>query len=380
MAYIDKYGVEFSEDRETLIKCPKNLSGGYMIPEGVKKISGSFWYDKRGYHSGGFEDNECIETIIIPASVTEIDHTAFRGTLSLKNIYVDGKNENFCSKDGILYNKDKTELIWCPEQYFGPLNLDNSVKIIDDSVGNSMIDSIYITDKSDYYTLIDGILYDKKRSKLIVCPKFKYDTVKIPIGIKEIGSNAFRNCLALKTVIIPNSVTRIGTMAFCGCTALKNVKLPDAQTTIGPWCFQDCTAISEIAIPSKVRFEEGGGALEVNLYGTFSNCTGLSKIIFLEGREVINGLCADESLFQNCTSIRTISFPKSLKELEVQCLEESISKVLVPMGEKKRFMQMLNCEEESIRKYIRVMGITKEKESYLRKIQKFKDCIEEVKQ
>ena len=58
---------------------------------------------------------------------------------------------------------------------------------------------------------------------------------------------------------------------------------------------------------------------------------------------------------------------------------KSISKVLVPIGEKNRFLQMLDREEESIRKRFRDQ-ITKETESYLRTIQKYKDCIREVNQ
>lgn len=377
--YTDKYGVEFSDNLEILYKCPKNFKGGYIIPEGVKKISGGFWYDKRGYHYGAFEENQFIETIVIPSSVTEIGDRAFFGTRSLKHIYVDGANKNFCSKDGILYNKEKTELIWCPQQYFGPLNIDRSVRNISCSIGNAMIDSICVADGNKHYTIKDDILYDKKLTTLVACPKLKYGVIEIPVGIKNIKSCAFKNCLALKTVIIPDSVLYIGSEAFCGCSALENVKLPNAKTIIGYHCFERCTALPEITIPPYVHFEEVGFPLEISLFGTFTSCTRLFKITFLEGREEIDGDCADECIFYNCTAIHTVYFPKSLKTLSIHCWGESISKVLVPIGEKKRFLQMLDREEESIRKRFRDQ-ITKETESYLRTIQKYKDCIREVNQ
>lgn len=379
MAYLDIYGALYSDDRKALLRCPLELQGTFMIPEGVTKISGNFWYDKRGYNEGAFENCKFIETIIIPASVEKIEDGAFSGTQSLKQIYVDGKNNSFCSNNGILYNKEKTELLWCPEQYVGSLHLDNTVKAINNSIGNSMVDAICLAEGSEYYTIIDGILYDKNRTKLLVCPRFKYGVVNIPTGIKAIESRAFKNCLALKTVVIPDSVQKIGYEAFSNCTALTNVKLPNAQTKIGPYCFAYCTALSEIVIPPNVYFEEVGGPLEVELYGTFLNCTGLSKITFMEGREKINGDCADHCIFENCTSIRTISFPKSLKNLHVHCWGESISEVLVPIGEKKRYLQMLNDNEESIRKHFRNRIITEEGERFLRTIQKYKDSIEDVK-
>ena len=378
MAYFDKYGVEFTDDRKTLVRCPQDLQGTFVIPEGVKNISGSFWGEKRYYKEGAFENCKFIETIIIPTSVVEIDDGAFANTRSLKHIYVDGMNNCFCSKDGILYNKEKSKLIWCPEQYVGTLNIDNTVKTIDNSVGNSKVDTICLVEGSEYYTIRDGILYDKNMTRLIVCPKFKYGVANIPIGIKTIESMAFKNCLALKTVIIPDSVQKIGYEAFGNCTALKNVKLPNARTQIGPYCFANCTALFEIVIPPNVYFEEVG-AEGVELYGTFLNCTGLSNIIFMEGREEIEGDAADECIFANCTSIKSISFPKSLKSLHVHCWGESISKVLVPLGEKERYIKMLNNNEESIRKYFKNLINIKEVESYLRTIQKYKDCIEEAK-
>ena len=36
--YIDKFGVKYSDDGKTLIKCPKDIEGEYVIPEGVTKI------------------------------------------------------------------------------------------------------------------------------------------------------------------------------------------------------------------------------------------------------------------------------------------------------------------------------------------------------
>ena len=39
MAYFDKYGVEFSDDRKTLIKCPRDFKGEYIIPEETETIN-----------------------------------------------------------------------------------------------------------------------------------------------------------------------------------------------------------------------------------------------------------------------------------------------------------------------------------------------------
>ena len=51
-----------------------------------------------------------ITEITIPSTVKTIEDRTFAGCAHLRNITVDSSSENFCSEDGILFNKDKTEL------------------------------------------------------------------------------------------------------------------------------------------------------------------------------------------------------------------------------------------------------------------------------
>ena len=57
----DKFGVDFSEDGKTLLKCPKDFQGKYAIPDSVTEIA-------------DFAFIECIglTSVIIPNSVTTI--------------------------------------------------------------------------------------------------------------------------------------------------------------------------------------------------------------------------------------------------------------------------------------------------------------------
>lgn len=54
------------------------------------------------------------ESVTIPDSVTDISIGAFYGWEELKNIEVSEGNSKYSSKDGVLFNKDKTELITYP--------------------------------------------------------------------------------------------------------------------------------------------------------------------------------------------------------------------------------------------------------------------------
>jgi hypothetical protein len=106
-------------------------------------------------------------SITIPSSVTTIGSRAFEECCSLTCIEVDASNPNYTSEGGVLFNKNKTELI----QYPGG--------------------------KSGAYV--------------------------IPNSVTTIGYYAFSYCAGLTSVTIPDGVTKIAMCAFTGCTGLKDV-------------------------------------------------------------------------------------------------------------------------------------------------------------
>lgn len=55
------------------------------------------------------------ETDTIPASVTELGNDVFGECINLSAIHVAEANRNYSSEDGILYDKGKTILLFCPK-------------------------------------------------------------------------------------------------------------------------------------------------------------------------------------------------------------------------------------------------------------------------
>lgn len=55
-----------------------------------------------------------LERVTIPSSVTAIGYEAFSSCKNLKSIDVASENNNYVSVNGILFNKDKTKLICYP--------------------------------------------------------------------------------------------------------------------------------------------------------------------------------------------------------------------------------------------------------------------------
>lgn len=109
-----------------------------------------------------------LENVVIGAGVTYIEEGAFRSCKSLKNIEVSEDNSSFTSVDGVLFNKDKTELL----KY--PTGSSNTTYTVPNSV-----------------TTIGYRAFDYSAS---------LESIVIGAGVTHIGENAFKNCTALKDV------------------------------------------------------------------------------------------------------------------------------------------------------------------------------------
>lgn len=171
--------------------------------------------DNKAFRQKSSLDSFYLQSITIPSSVVNIGHQLFsmsRGTTSA--IYVDNNNPKYSSQDGVLFNKDLTEL------------------------------AIYPMGKSD-------------------------SSYQIPDSVTSIRAFAFSECVYLNNIIIPNSVTSIGNAAFGYSDSIKNVTIPNSVVNIGQAIFVDCPSLETIVIPDSIT------QLTMSM---FTSCISLSTI------------------------------------------------------------------------------------------------------
>lgn len=208
------------------VHMPASYSGEYEVPIGTRTIA-----------DGAFAGCKELTKVTIPASVTFIGYHAFKNCPGLTEIHVAAANNNYCSVDGVLYNKSKTKLIAYPGSRQGEYTLPSTI--------TSIVDYAF----DDCSGLTNPVYNTHVFARLPSSYPGKY---KIPKQIKAIACGAFSGCYSLSEVTIPNSVTSIGDYAFAFCTDLASVTIPDSVTSIGKGVFLECPNLWEVYIPNSV--------------------------------------------------------------------------------------------------------------------------------
>ena len=172
---------------------------------------------------------------------------------------------------------------------------------------NSDIARFIVAPGNPTYEAVNGVLFDRQRSALIAFPggtedncTFPEGSYAIPDGVTAIGDGAFYRCCDLTSVTIPDSVVSIGNGTFSGC-GLTSVTIPNGVTHIGDEAFSWCGSLTSVTLSEGVT-HIGDGA--------FSSCSDLTDVTIPEGVTHIG----DEA-FYRCTGLKSIAIPVSMTHI-----------------------------------------------------------------
>jgi hypothetical protein len=199
-------GVLFNKTKTELIQCPVSKTGNFTIPSSVTSI-------------GVYAFNSCskLTEISIPLSVKSIDVGAFSGCKG-----------------------------------FVDISIPASVISIGSCAFYAINAWINVEENNTNYSSFEGVLFNKNKTILMQCPESKTGIYTIPSSVTSIGCNSFSGCSGLTSVSIPSSVTTIGDLAFMCCTGLTEITIPYSVISIGANAFSSCRRVTKIVIPSSV--------------------------------------------------------------------------------------------------------------------------------
>lgn len=368
--YASKDGVLFDKNLEQLICCPAGKTGSYTIPDSVITIQNDAFYNCKNLtnieipgsvtaiayeafwgcsslknvtipdnvteiKSETFGNCNSLTNIIIPNNVKSIKNDAFYNCTSLMELIVDSDNEFYSSEDGMLFDKNLENLIYCPEGKSGDIIIPDGVTTIQNHAFQYCKNLTSIAIPDSVTSINSGAFYD--------CSRLTH--VTLSNNLTSISSNTFGNCSSLKSIIIPDGVTSIGYAAFEGCSNLTDVITSNNIMTIENSAFYDCSSLTYFIIPNNVT--------NINR-DTFHGCNNLKKVIIsycvtdidisaFYGCDELTDISVDSDN-TSYTSIDGVLFDKNMETL-LYCPEGKSGTFTIPEGVTFTLDAFDSCDE-----------------------------------
>lgn len=271
-----------------------------IIPNGVLSIGNNAFISCTG-----------LTSVFIPNSVTSIGNNAFSYCSGLTSITIPG------SVTSIGYN------------------------VFSDCKG---LIGFVVSDDNTVYSSLDGVLFNKNKTQLIAYPFAKSSVYTIPDNVSSIGDGAFSFCSGLTSISVPNSVTSIGNNAFNGCVGLTSIAIPDNVSFIGNNAFYNCRGLTSVTIPTNLNsisdyaFYNCSGLTSVFIPGNvtsignyaFSFCTGLSSAIVIPNSVTSIG----DNAFSSCERLKSVTISDNVTSIGNWAFYacDSLMSVTIPNG------------------------------------------------
>ena len=306
--------------------------------------------------SEAFAFCEDMTAIRLGPNLTEYDMSVFRWSDSIAEVTVDDRNPAYAAADAVLFNKDRTELIyafgnragtyrvpdsvlkidsWAFEGYNGMTEVilpEGLLRIEDDAFALSLdlkrmvipasvtyigaraippgvLEEFSVDPGNTAYCSVDGVLFDRAQTLLVCCALPIQGHYTIPDTVKEIGGYAFYDCEGLTGVTIPDGVKQIDYYAFYFCQNLKELTIPDSVEWIGMSAFDCCQDLRTVHLGKGLRYLD---------YDAFDECFGLEYVtVSGDTNFTLNGV------FSICPNLKAMLFEKGPPE--VYYWDENIS-------------------------------------------------------
>jgi serine/threonine protein phosphatase 1 len=117
--------------------------------------------------------------------------------------------------------------------------------------------NVYADEQNEVVASVDGVLFSKDKTELLMYPPGrKQESYTVPDGVVTVSG--FRGCKGIREIKLPDSVKEIRTSAFEKCQSLSAISLPNGIEKIGEYAFDGCTGLTRLNIPASVRETPSG--------------------------------------------------------------------------------------------------------------------------
>lgn len=305
----------------------------------VKEITAVQLNNVKTIKEGAFYSVRNLRNVELGASVETIEDGAISDTPDLSRFDVDSNNPKYTADtDGVIYNKDKSELVLYPAGRAGEyttLSTTKKVRKRSFYYAQKVTKVNFNADLED----IDNDAFQVARalkeitfaapSKLKRIGTFVFymtnlDKLDLPASLEEIGASAFYANTNMKTVkVAANSQLKtIGNGAFAGNTALETFTFEGASKleTIGTQAFKGDTKLTHFDFPATVK-TIGASA--------FNGTTSMTNVTFAAPSQLQK---IENAAFQEASALQNITLPEGVKEIQQHAFNSctSLTEIGVP--------------------------------------------------
>ena len=243
-------GVLYTKDGKTLVSYPRGRTGYCEIPEGVEIISEGAFSEARivslsvpgtvkSISDYAFDSCSYLKSISLGEGVESIGQSVFRGCSSLTTVSLP---DSLTSIGNWAFGCDNLTTISIPK---GVTSLGWS------PFEGQALEAINVSEENQAFSSKNGVLFNKDQTELIAYPRGLAGDYVIPEGVITIDSSAFRNNKGLTSVTFSSTVVEIGSQAFEDSVNLATVKLnAGLKKIIGS--FTNC-GITSIVLPASLE-------------------------------------------------------------------------------------------------------------------------------
>lgn len=174
---------------------------------------------------------------------------------------------------------------------------------------------------SPWFTITDGVMFNRDRTELIWCDRWKKGSYTVPSTVVRIGERAFADCENLTQISISHPGTVIEKRAFFCCRKLEQVVFQGSGSvkSIGDHAFQGCEKLRNIELAEAESIGECA----------FYACRWLGP----EVRVSKDCRHIGKQAFDLCENLRSLYVPKALANFRYESLDSKRKRCLkLPYG------------------------------------------------
>ena len=359
-------GVLLSADGKKLIAYPNGKAGSpstnpayqgvtgqpnasvYKIPDGVESIEQAAFAQVNGLTAielngvkklakGAFDKAVKLRNVLLGPSVDTIEDGAFGGNNDLAAFDVDPANPNYTADNGVIYTKNKEELVLFPAGKAGEYTTLTTTKKIRNR-------AFYYAQKVTKVTFNNNLeVIDNDAFQATT--KLENITFEAPAKIKTIGTFAFQGS-GLTELNIPASLEVVSWSAF-GSTKLKKVTVADGSQlqSINKAAFNGCKDLEEFTFEgsstlNKIQEDAFSGDDKLKSFvipekitvlerGAFNGASGLETITF---KQPATMTIIGEGAFQNAKALKRIELPNTVTTISKDAFNtcSSLKEIVIP--------------------------------------------------